>query len=409
MAGLRQGCNGRLHHGWYRYTGFQSGIIVVTTEITRTELKSLLRQEGERFGSLACRRRIIEVILVLIPCSIWGFWACSGVGIDYALAVLLTAVVLLVISVLTVGTVPVRRANRALRTGQLDRSKALVRQSMRFNLALFPLTFWPTIYAFDVQIRLLLSQSRFVEVEALASVLLVAYRRFRIFNVGRSIELMLRNYIALAYLGQARFLDAEGLFAECLEGTRHRIARTVLMNNVAYCQLELGNIEEAYRLLSTAAAEAKQRTQTEKLVFLAVNSNLARACVKKSLLDEAGQRIERGIELAESAKAPVSQVGNCYEAFGELRFAQDRYEEAEHHFRNSIDMMQTVLSETHPTVIRVTTRLAHVLEKVGKTKEASDLFIKTAINEEALHKHIKESADSICDTASHERLPLTMV
>jgi tetratricopeptide (TPR) repeat protein len=314
-----------------------------------------------------------------------------------------------VVVLVALCNVPISRAGKALRSGQLDNAKALVRQAVRLNLAFFPLTFRTTLFAFDVQIRLLLTQSRFVEVEALASVLLIAYRRFRLLKVGHSIEVTLRNYVALAYLGEGRYLDAETLFAEVLEGTKNPLAKAVLLNNVGYCQLELGNIDESHKSLSAAVAHCSQRTSQEKLIFLSINANLARACVQKSLLAEAEARIESGLELAESIKAPAYQIGGCYEAFADLRFAQERYEEAEHHFRNAIDMMQTVLSETHPTIIRVTNRLAQLLEKQGKTNEAHDLFVKAARNEEALQQYIKDSTNAICQEASLKKLPLIMV
>jgi tetratricopeptide (TPR) repeat protein len=380
----------------------------VTNELTKTKLKVLVQKEGERIGSLARRSRTIEMLLLTILAFIGGFWTVySGVDIIYALTWYLGFLLLLVVFIPLACNLPVGRALRAIQGGRLDQARLLVRRAMPLNLALFPLTAVPLMFLFDAQLRLLLAESQFVQAEVLANVILVAYDRFRLLPRRRTIEVMLKNFMALAYLGQGRFLEARVLFKECLERSRLQLSKTVILNNIAYCELELGNTDEAYKMLAASVAGAKRRTLPEKLIFLGVSSNMARACVKKSRLEEAQGHLDGCLELAEQTNAPAAQRGIAYEAFGDLRLAQGRYEEAEHHFRSAIDALHGVLSDTHPSMIRITTTLATVLEKEGKLEESARLFTKAAANHDLLQEQIMESVASLCDQGAH--LPITMV
>jgi len=380
----------------------------VTNELTKSKLKELIENEGKRVGSLANRSRVIEVALLIILSFIWGFWAVySGVTITYSLTLWLSFVLFLVIFIPLACGVPAGRALRAIQSGRPDKARLLVRRAMRLNLALFPLTAVPLMYSFDAQLRLLLVESQFVQAEVLAGIVLIAYDRFRLLPRRRTIEVMLKNFMALAYLGQGHFLEAKALFKECLERSRLQLSKTVILNNIGYCELELGNTDEAYKMLAGSVAGAKRRTLPERLIFLGVSSNMARACVKKNLLEEAEKHLDGCLALAEQTNAPAAQRGIAYEAFGDLRLAQGRLEEAEHHFGSAIDALHGVLTDTHPSMIRITTSLATVLEKEGKLEESSRLFRKAAANHEALQQQIMESVASLCDQGAH--LPITMV
>jgi tetratricopeptide (TPR) repeat protein len=377
-------------------------------ELTKTKLKEAVQKEGERIGSLARRSRTIEVGVVFILSLFWGFWAVfSGVSLTNALTMYLGLVIFLVLIVPLFCNRPVARALRALQGGRMEEAKLEVRRAMRLNLALFPISAVSLMYSFDAQVRLLLAQSQFVQAEVFSKVILVAYDRFRLLRRRAAVEVMFKNFIALAYLGQGRFLEARDLFKECLERTRPQISKTVILNNIGYCELELGNIDQAYKMLSASVTGANKRTLHEKAIFMGVNSNMARACVRKSLLEEAEERVEGCIELADQIKASAAQRGIAYEACGDLRLAQARNEEAEHHYRSAIDALRGVLSDTHPTMIRITTSLATVLEKEGKTEESSRLFQKAAADHEALQQQIMESVASICDQGAH--FSITMV
>ncbi len=363
------------------------------------KLRQIVEDEGARLGSIAFRRRLTEIAIAFV----------STVALCVGLMFLgftvhescFAGVVLMLVAIIALNIIlflPASNAAKALQRGQIERAKIMVARNIKPTLFTFPLTFLALMYLVDTQLRIMLSEARFVEVETLAGILVVAYRRFRFFKIGNGVEAQLQNFIALGYLGQGRYEQAKGLFEGCLARARGGLARTVFLNNIGYCDLELGNLDAAYKTLTESSSSTKKRGGYQRAIFITASSNLARVCIRKSLLDEAEDLLAKAMAEAEKETNPAQATGPCYVALGELRFAQGRLEEAEHYLRNALDATRVKSSEISPNYIRATETLSKVLERLGKNAEAAELAARAISNKELLDKHISETEEQICNS-----------
>jgi len=378
----------------------------LTSEYLPEKLRQVVEDEGTRLGTIARKRRLIELgilcLSTVVVCSALMF--IGGISADASFFI---TAGLLALTVLTINLVLWRGASnalKALQSGQHERSKLMVARSIKPTLMTFPLTFLALMYLLDTQLRILLAEARFVEAETLAGILLVAYRRLRLFKLGNNVESALKNFVAIAYLGEGKYEQAKSLFAECLAVTRNRMARTVFLNNVGYCDLELENLDAAYKTLTESVYPEKKRTGYERAIYITASSNLARVCIKKSLFQEAEDLLDKAMKEGEKEADVARATGPCFEALGELRFAQDRLEEAEHYLRNSLDATRAKGTEMSPMFIRAATTLSKVLQALGKNVEAAEWAARAVSNRESLNNQINETQEQICNTSHPLRL-----
>jgi tetratricopeptide (TPR) repeat protein len=373
----------------------------LTSENLPEKLRQIVEDEGTRLGSIARRRRLVELgVVILSTFAICSALMFLGFTVNSSAAIGTVLLAVAIIGVNIVLGLAASNASKSLQRGQTERAKLMVARLIKPTLQTFPLTLMALMYLADTELRILLAEARFVEAETLAGILLVAYQRFRLFSYGNSVEAALKNFIAIAYLGQGRYEQAKSLFQACLANARKPVARRVFLNNIGYCDLELGNLDSAYKSLSESAFSTKKRHGYERAIFITASSNLARVCVKKSLLQEAEDLLEKAMIEAEKETDAAQSTGPCFEALGELRFAQGRLEEAEHYLRNALDAVRVKSSEISPHFIRAASTLSYVLEALGKNAEATELAARAVSNREALNKNISDTEEQICKTAS---------
>lgn len=349
------------------------------TDITIIDdhLKDGLQRRGHELAARGRRRQRFLVVGFMLACLVAGFSAgLFGIGLGSSYSFIWTvycAIFAIYVIGISICLVPIRQATNALNAGLTERAAVLTRRAIELNALFFPVSFITFGYSIDAKFRLLMAESRFVEVEALTYLLFAAYQKFRRFHFDNRIEVFLQNYRAIALLGQLRYEEARGVFGHCLESTKKPALKRVLLNNIGHCQLELGQPELALPTLQEAIGLQKARSRADDMINSHLQYNLAKCLIKLNNLREAEDAANRALALGQATRSTVYVTGHCYVVIGEVKMAQGHFDEAEQHMRSGLETMRSRFAENNPAVIKVTRMLAALLSKMGRDREADEL------------------------------------
>jgi tetratricopeptide (TPR) repeat protein len=375
-------------------------------------LRRALSARGQELGKWARRRSntfaVVGPVLGFISGMGIIFFACTTIPELFIWTPLALIFALYIVGSL-ISVLAINQASNALNRGLIHQASHLTARALKIHAYLFPLSSLTFSYAVDVKLRLMLFRSRYIEVEALTILLEEAVNTFSWLKSRKNhYRMFMANYRAIALLGQTRYAEAKSIFEDCLSGSKRQITRRVLQNNLAHCENELGNPEEALHIVELSLAGIG-RSKFDHLISAHLHYNKARALTMLNRLGEAEKAANEALRLGEKSNAIVFQTGLCYEAIGQVKFAQGELHEAEMHLKSALDKMISRYTECNPSVIKTRLVLVDLLYKMGREKEGMQIAILAEKTQEELIAKLTADLNLLARSADHSSvLALTM-
>ncbi|MDR3614998.1 MAG: tetratricopeptide repeat protein [Candidatus Obscuribacterales bacterium] len=335
-------------------------------DLVDDELAARLSKRGQiEFSAFRKRRFIIVFALsVLVGMSLTPVFASL-----FQIPLLLAA--LIMVSIAGSKTLTVARAFSSRR---YDQVAVLLPNTMRINTMWYPLTYFQYRKTLVIQLQLLLMEGRFAELEALIRYYWGATERQRKEFSGTPSNFFVANALAVAYLQQNKFAEAEKIFFDLLEGTRARNARVLLLNNYAYCLIRGKRFAESEKILTEALK--LNRHDTKSSAALRLQMLKTRILLSKNEFQAAEDSIEIVMELATRLKEVAEATAFCQYILGEIRTQQHSYEEAKLYFQNAIEIMQSADNPNYVVLLECTNSLGDMLMQSGQVELAQKQYLR---------------------------------
>lgn len=267
-----------------------------------------------------------------------------------------------------VGTIMAHQVTTAMRNRHYTRVVRLLPQTLYWTTMWYPYTLNSHIAANDAFVRLLMLEGRFVEFQA---VTLYSWgivepnpktRKKSPKNWG------IANNLAVALLCQWKFEEAAEVFRDLLKRPADKRAEAVLLNNLALCLVRMGQIEEADKTLQEAIKKASPRIKQHigwRLDFIKASIE-----TERGNLHEAEQFVEAAREKSIRYNDNLECQPRCDALMGRIRAKQNRIEEAELYYKNTIDSMAASNNPSYIALAVYSMEFADFLQSQGKEEEA---------------------------------------
>ncbi|HEY9775351.1 MAG TPA: tetratricopeptide repeat protein [Planktothrix sp.] len=276
-------------------------------------------------------------------------WICASLQIPFSPFVFLVVAISIGIPFAKTAAV-----TRAFNNRQVDRASALLPSAFRWSLWMAPFTRGAITRCSEIQFAILLQEGRTLELE-LISRYAWAFNEKTPIKTGIPKRSEIANNLALAWLLQEQYEKAAAVFSEKLQQKQQKIVRATLLNNLAFCQVQLKQLDAADQTLN----ELFQLVKMESKTVTAARMRYVRALLEIEL-----NHLERASELVDEALTiwkgqPISQqMGPLLATLGTIRRKQGRVEEAQLHLHSAVDMMA---SENNPNCVA----LARCYQELG--------------------------------------------
>lgn len=273
-----------------------------------------------------------------------------------------------------IGAEKTRRLSAAFNTRNYDRVNRLANDALLWNIRLYPLTYFQIAACSRIQVTLLMIEGRYVEFEALT--------RYAWGFMDRKAEptttpkhWALANNLGVALLMQHRYDEASTIMKDLLDKTKDRNARIFLLNNLALSLVRSQRPQEAELYLDEAIKVVGGKFDS----LIGPRLQLVRGLIllSKGALDDAAESIITSKENAMRRKEPVEFEADCEAALGAVRKKQARPEEAELHYMNAIDILESAPNPPYLTLAIFLKEFAEIKQEQGQSEEAS-LLLKRA-------------------------------
>lgn len=231
--------------------------------------------------------------------------------------------------------------SKTFKSGRHDLTAQLIPDAIWWNLAFYPLTKSPLENCQNIELNLLLYEGRTLELEAHSRFLMAHIKPARLEN-SRLLP-RLQNNIWLSWMLAGRYSEAADGFASRDLNKIEKHIRTIILNNLAFCQVKAGAPEAAQETLNHAFAEISSQPQSP------VRPNLefiqATVYVEQNDLNAAESAIHKAKVLADKIDNRELQAA-CMVLNGRILSKQKRYDEAELFFKNAIEIFSST-DNTH--------------------------------------------------------------
>lgn len=266
------------------------------------------------------------------------------------------------------GTVMARQITSAMKNRHYTRVVRMLPNTLYWTTMWYPYTHNSHIAATDAFVRLLMLEGRFVEFQA---VTLYSWGLIEPHSKARKKSPKnwgVANNLAVALLSQWKFEEAAEIFSDLLNRPADRRAEAILLNNLALCLVRMGQIDEADKALQEAIKKATPRVRQ----YIGWRLDFIKASIEteRDNLDEAEQYVERARELALRYKDDLECQPRCDALMGRIRAKQNRPEEADLYYRNTIDSMAGANNPSYIALAVYTLEFADFLQAQGKAEMA---------------------------------------
>lgn len=284
-----------------------------------------LAQYGKKYGDTNQRMFLIACLAggffagflpVFMGVNIWPFFL-SAIALSTAYA---TMVGLLVIK---------SYSKHDYRT-----TSRLLSHALWWNAFCAPFSYYTFYSCSQIQSRLLLSQGRYSEMEALLLISRAAHER-RVVGDAMPKHAVIANDLACTYIAQHRFPEAADLLKYVLGGKCSEPIKHYARLNLALCTVKMNQIDEANKILESAEKRFSKPPASLRLRAKIVKSMID---LKSHRFEEAELKLEEAIATARKSKESNELLAYCYLIFAELRWKQDRIEEADLYYRTGVDL-----------------------------------------------------------------------
>ncbi|MBX9667358.1 MAG: tetratricopeptide repeat protein [Candidatus Obscuribacterales bacterium] len=240
-----------------------------------------------------------------------------------------------------------------------------------WNTAFYPLTMYTLDLCSFVQFRMLTLQGRHAEFEALTRVVWASMTKSLVHS-GIPKNPGIAHYLSCAYVSQRRYDEAIEIVLNALSTTRSKdVLAPFNVVVLAICYVHTGRFDEAQALLERYSHVLAKAPNT---VSRRVSYIEAIVLKQRGDLDQAEQKIED--TLAKSSMKPYEAeefTALCYRVLADIRYRQNRVEEAELHYRNAIDLFKVNSNPNYFDLSDILRDYAQMLSGIGRKEQAQNL------------------------------------
>ncbi len=285
----------------------------------------------------------------------------------------------------TVATLSGLRVYGAFKRRDYLSTARLLDSALWWNTAFYPLTMYTLDLCSFVQFRMLTLQGRHAEFEALTRVVWASMTKSAVCS-GIPKNPGIAHYLSCAYVSQRRYDEAIEIVLNSLANIRSKdVLAPFNVVVLAVCYVHTGRFDQAQALLERYAQVLAKAPHTVSRRVTYIEAIILK---QRGELDQAEQKIED--TLAKSNMKPHEAdefTALCYRVLADIRFRQERVEEAELHYRNAIDLFKANSNPNYFDLSDTLRDYARMLSAIGRTEQARNL----------------ESEANRCDAAYLER------
>lgn len=266
------------------------------------------------------------------------------------------------------GTVMAHQVTTAMKNRHYTKVVRLLPKTLYWTTMWYPYTHNSHIAATDAFVRLLMLEGRFVEFQA---VTLYSWGLIEPHSKNRKKSPKnwgIANNLAVALLCQWKFEEAAEIFKDLLKRAADKRAEAILLNNLSLCQVRMGQIDEADKTLQEAIKKASPRVKQHigwRLDFIKASIE-----TERDNLTEAEQYVEAAREKGIRYNDNLECQPRCDALMGRIRAKQNRIEEAELYYKNTIDSMAASNNPSYIALAVYTLEFADFLQSQGKDEMA---------------------------------------
>ncbi|MFN8554414.1 MAG: tetratricopeptide repeat protein [Candidatus Obscuribacterales bacterium] len=240
-----------------------------------------------------------------------------------------------------VGLQKSRLISQTFKNGRHDLTIKMLPDAIAWNTKWYPLTKKFLLDCQNIELNLLLQEGRILELEAHSRFLMTHISPARLQN-SRLLP-RLQNNIWVSWMLAGRYLEAADGFASSDLNKTERHIRTIILNNLALCQVKSGDSQAAQVTLDRAFAEISSQQRSP------VRPNLefiqATIYVEQNNISAAEGAVDKANTLAENIGNNELQA-ECMVLRGRILSQQKRFDEAELFFKNAIEIFSST-DNTH--------------------------------------------------------------
>lgn len=351
------------------------------TAVTKSEFHAPLLVDDELARSLMARgasdlfsQSVLRFVMMMLFVGPVAFFA----GIT-DLPFFPMVIVVFILSYLA-GAILSSRVQSSLENRQYALTAKRLPLSMFWNTVWFPITFSPYFQTAQAFMRLLLVEGRFVELEAVTRYTWGMHQRRSFSNTDIPKDWGLANNLAVAYLSQWRFEEAATIFRDLLKRPGAMRGRLILLNNLALCLVRNDELDEAEKLLTEAFTLSKSSFQP--VVGWRLHFVKALLDTKKGNLDSAEEAIEKAETMARKNRDAAEAQAHLDSALANIRFKQNRFDEAELYYKNALDALQAATNPSYRVMSVYSKDYAEVLSAQNKQEEANKMLSRSQAYED---------------------------
>ncbi|MBP7860832.1 hypothetical protein KA183_04050 [bacterium] len=258
---------------------------------------------------------------------------------------------------------------KQFQTRNFNKLSSNLDRAILWSSIFYPITFFELSSCYLLQIKLLLTQGRCVELEALARMAWASHQNEAI-SVGVPKNSLLANALACSYLGQRRDRQAVTILENMLRVEKQKEIIRVLAVNLALCHIRLKEFDNAAKVL-----EKHEKSLDKCPDMVQARLDLIHACIntQKEKYDLATEQIKQALVEGKNAKETIEFMAQCQAVLGRIRFGQGRQEEGELHFKTAVDMIRTNASPDFLTLAQILEEHSECLEQNGRNDESEAL------------------------------------
>ncbi len=255
----------------------------------------------------------------------------------------------------------------------------LLSHALWWNSFCAPLTYYTFFSCAQIQSRLLLSQGRYTEMEALLLISRAAHER-RVVGGSMPKHSVIANDLACTYIAQHRFSEAAELLKHVLSGRCSELIKHYARLNLALCSVKMNLIDEAIKILDVA-----EKGFSKPPAALQLRAKIVKAMIdlKSKRYEAAELKLEDAIAGARKSKESNELLAVCYITFAELRWKQDRIEEADLYYRTGVDLYKVNSEPSYWSLAAGLREYAEMLRATGDEAESAKRIREAELYESA--------------------------
>jgi tetratricopeptide (TPR) repeat protein len=254
----------------------------------------------------------------------------------------------------------------AFRKRQYDKVARLMPDAVLWTTFAYPLSYFQLLQCQLIELQLLMLEGRASELEIVTRFLWAAIEPDASPNSIPKNPIIVNN-LALAWMLQTKYAEAAKLFsAKLVNGqSKHRL---LLLNNLAFCQVQDEQLEAA----ETTLSEAFKLLGSSQAHVSSARLRLIRALVLCLRNDWAGAEssLEEAAAIGSQQKLPLEFDGACAATLARVRYRQGRLDESDLLYRNAIDIFSSANNPNYIALAQYLHQYAQVQKALGQAEQA---------------------------------------